>query len=515
MIVHQKLNAGAALLAAALGVLPMTSHAGLFDQFFGMFGGGGTTTTTGSTTIPADAYLKGTYSAVVNWPLIPIHMVLLPDGRIMSYGTDAQGAQTGQFNYDVWDPSKGTGTASHLVLPNTTGTDLFCSAQIVVPSSGAVLLTGGDRTINGVRNYSADDVNFFDYKYNALSASPQRMSALRWYPSVVTLANGKVLVLGGRADPNTPAPTPELYSEAEGWSSLSGATSDDAYGTRNWSYPRAWQAPNGQVFLATIWGGTYYVNATGQGSLAATPLKLTEGDVYLPSVMYAPGKILAFRKLNKAVVIDINGAIPTATAVTGVGQDRYHSSATVLPNGQVFVNGGSAVTNVANGVTYQAKLWNPTTKAWAAAATASKMRLYHSASLLLPDATVLTAGGGAPGPVTNLNAEIYTPPYLYKANTLAVRPVIQSAPTVATWGASFNASTDVTGISRVTLVKTGSATHTVDFDQRFMELKYTAAGTTLTIQAPTSANIAPPGYYMLFVFNSAGVPSVAKVIKLG
>ncbi|RZI82397.1 MAG: DUF1929 domain-containing protein [Rubrivivax sp.] len=467
-----------------------------------------------------DAYTKGSFSAVASWPLIPIHAVLLPDGRVMSYGTDGQGNQTGQFNYDVWDPAKGTGTAAHLVLPNTTGTDLFCSAQIVVPSSGAVLLTGGDRTIGGVRNYSADDVNFFDYSNTALFASAQRMSALRWYPSILTLANGKVLVLGGRADPETPSPTPELYSATEGWRNLTGATSNDAYGLRNWSYPRAWQAPNGKVFVATIWGGTYYMDASGDGSIAATPLKLTEGDVYLPSVMYAPGKILALRKLNKAVVLDLNGTAPTAVNVGGVGQDRYHGSATVLPNGQVFVNGGSMVTNVATGVAYQAKLWNPATKAWTAVATAQKMRLYHSVSLLLPDATVLTAGGGAPGPVANLNAEIFTPPYLYKQDgwfnsVLAVRPVIQSAPTAMTWGGSFTVGANVTGIKRVTLVKTGSATHTVDFDQRFMELSFTASGTQLTVKAPASANIAPPGYYMLFVFNAAGVPSVAKILKLG
>lgn len=507
-------KASSALLFSALGLLPLTSHAGLFDDLFGWLGGGTTTPTQPG--IPTDANIKGTFSAVVNWPLIPIHAVLLPDGRVMSYGTDGQGNQTGQFNYDVWDPSKGTGTASHLMLPNTTGTDIFCSAQIIVPSSGAVLLAGGDTIVNGVRNYSVNDANFFDYTRNAMYAAPQKMAALRWYPSILTLANGKLLVLGGRADPDTPAPTPELYSDADGWTSLTGATSNDAYGLRNWSYPRAWQAPNGKVFVATIWGGTYYLDASGNGSLAPTPLNLSEGDVYLPSVMYAPGKILALRKLNKAVSIDINGATPTATKVTGVGQDRYHGSATVLANGQVFVDGGSMVSNVANGVAYQAKIWNPTTKAWTTAAKAAKMRLYHAVSLLLPDGTVLTAGGGAPGPVTNLNAEIYTPPYLYKAGGVkATRPAIQTAPTAITWGSTFTATADVTGINRVTLIKTGSATHTVDFDQRFMDLSFTVSGTNLSIKAPTSANIAPPGYYMLFVFNSAGVPSVAKIIKLG
>ena len=84
------------------------------------------------------------------------------------YGTDNKGNQTGLFAYDVWDPTQGTTAASHLTLPNTTGADTFCSGQIVLPASGAVLLTGGDRTVNGVRNYSINDVNLFDWRSNAL-----------------------------------------------------------------------------------------------------------------------------------------------------------------------------------------------------------------------------------------------------------------------------------------------------------------------------------------------------------
>ena len=145
------------------------------------------------------------------------------------------------------------------------------------------------------------------------------------------------------------------------------------------------------------------------------------------------------------------------------------------------------------------------------------MRLYHSVSLLLPDATVLTAGGGAPGPQTNLNAEVFTPPYLYKrdtSGTLATRPVITSAPSSATWGSTVMVSTNITGVSKVSLVKTGSATHTVDFDQRYVPLSYTATGTALNVRMPEGPQVAPPGFYMLFVFNAAGVPSLAKVVQL-
>ena len=158
-----------------------------------------------------DTYQRGSFGPVVSWPLIPIHAALLPDGRLLTYGTDGQGNQTGQFTYDVWDPSKGTGPTSHLTLPNTTGADTFCSGQIVLPASGAVLLTGGDRTINGVRNYSINDVNLFDWRSNALYSAQAPMAFLRWYPTVLTLANGSTLVLGGRQTPAVPGASTESW----------------------------------------------------------------------------------------------------------------------------------------------------------------------------------------------------------------------------------------------------------------------------------------------------------------
>jgi hypothetical protein len=464
-----------------------------------------------------DTFIKGAFGPVVSWPLIPLHVVLLPDGRVLSYGTDGQGNQTSQYTYDVWSPTSGTGAGAHLTLPNTTPTDIFCSGQIVLPGSGDVLLTGGDKTVNGVRNYSVNDVNFFATASSTLQSAPA-MSFLRWYPTVLTTAAGEVLVLGGRADPTTPSPTPEVYTEGRGWRVLTGATSDDAYGTRNWNYPRAWQAPNGKVFVMTVWGGTYYLDPAGVGNLQATSAVVPEGDAYLTSVMYAPGKILALRKGNKANLLDLSNGTPTVKAITGVGQDRYHASATVMADGRVLISGGSAVSNEAKDVAYAARIWNPANNSWTTAASAKQMRLYHSTSLLLPDGRVFTGGGGAPGPQVNTNAEVYTPPYLYNKDifaTLATRPVITSAPATATWGSAIQVGTNAGSISKVTLVKTGSATHTVDFDQRFMTLAYSGSAKSLSVTMPASANLAPPGYYMLFVFNGSGVPSVAKIIRLG
>jgi hypothetical protein len=92
---------------------------------------------------PPDANLKGAWSAVGTWPLIPVHMVLMPDGSVLSYGTDRTGRQTGMFIYDVWDSAVGLG-GGHLTLPNGTGTDVFCSSQLVLPEGGSVFVAGGD-----------------------------------------------------------------------------------------------------------------------------------------------------------------------------------------------------------------------------------------------------------------------------------------------------------------------------------------------------------------------------------
>ena len=90
----------------------------------------------------------GAWSPPAPWPLIAIHSVLTPDGRVLTYGTDGLGLQTGFFIYDVWDPSAGP-AAGHVTLPNTTGTDIFCSSQVVLPQSGNVFLAGGDTFVDG------------------------------------------------------------------------------------------------------------------------------------------------------------------------------------------------------------------------------------------------------------------------------------------------------------------------------------------------------------------------------
>lgn len=108
------------------------------------------------------AQIGGVFGAPVPWSLVPIHTVLLPDGRVLSYGIRT----AGQLNYDVWDPSQGTTAAAHMVLPNTTGTSIFCSGQSVIPTNGEVVLTGGTTVLNGIGNTGVERTTIFDPQSN-------------------------------------------------------------------------------------------------------------------------------------------------------------------------------------------------------------------------------------------------------------------------------------------------------------------------------------------------------------
>jgi Domain of unknown function (DUF1929)/Chitobiase/beta-hexosaminidase C-terminal domain len=469
------------------------------------------------------AAAKGVFGAAVTWPIIPIHVVLLPDGRVMNYGTNALGQQGAQFIYDIWDPTLGTDTSAHLVLQNTTGTDIFCSAQSVL-LAGEVLTTGGDLTVNGVRNSANNKTTLFSPSANTLTTNTP-MTYARWYDSLVALPNGQLTVFGGRQNvgtltPSQPATMPELYDPAlKAWTTLTGANSVAAFGTHdvNWFYPRSFVAPGGNVFVMGNDGLLFYVSTAGAGKITRSNVTAPLGDHELPTVSFAPGMALSLRSDQQVVVVDFRASTPIVTPTDSMDQVRFWASGTILADGKVLVTGGSEVANELTGVAYQAQIWDPRTGHWAAGATATKPRLYHSNSLLLPDASVLTGGGGAPGPVINLNSEIYYPPYLYAADgSPAVRPVISATSSnFLNPGDTVNLTVGATDvISRLTLVRTGSATHSGNSDQRFIELTFNQAGQNLTAALPPNPTMLLPGYYMLFAFNNAGVPSTAAMITV-
>src|SRR5258708_3538359 len=113
--------------------------------------------------------------------------------------------------------------------------------------------------------------------------------------------------------------------------------------------------------------------------------------------------------------------------------------------------------------------------------------------------------------------EIYSPPYLFNSNgTLATGPRITSVtPGVIGYNSAFQVQTpDAASITSAVLIRAGAVTHSFDMDQRLVGLVFTAGSGVLNLTSPPNSNIAPPGYYLLFILNSSGVPSVAQFVQL-
>jgi hypothetical protein len=476
---------------------------------------------------PSRYHQSGRFEPLQSWPLMPIHAVVLTDGRVMSYGTDSQGQQGATLVYDVWDPSKGFGADSHLTLPNTVGTDLFCVGQVVLARpDGRVLLAGGDLTENGVRNGASEDVNYFNPQKDTLEPLPYKMAKPRWYPILVTLPSADVLVAGGRTRGRGYTGEVEIHHADGTWGTLPKAYSEEAFGGSNWIYPRIWPVKDDKLVVLSITGAAFSMDMRNGGQISKQAVKgvpLGTSSAYLPSVMYRPGKIVSFRHGGKAVEVDISDGTPVVKNLSGYFPMRTMSTMVTMANGDVFLSGGSLRDNSNSYFVHsnrQTKIWHPESDTWTNGPLSQKMRLYHSIAMLMPDATVLTGGGGAPGPQDNLNVEVYEPPYLFKkdgSGELAPRPAITAAPAVAALGQVIKLAVKDAGapLQRMTLVRASSVTHSIGFDQRFTDLKWSPdGGGNVTVQLPTQPHDAPPGYYFLFAIDQEGVPSVAKTLLL-
>jgi Domain of unknown function (DUF1929) len=243
--------------------------------------------------------------------------------------------------------------------------------------------------------------------------------------------------------------------------------------------------------------------------------------------MYLPNKILkvgtsidpdtATRpSVPTAYVLDMTQPSPLWRQVASMAFARTYHIATLLPDGNVLVTGGGTTTgalDVSNAV-FAAELWSPTAETWTTLGTMNAPRLYHSEALLLPDARVMVCGGGrfdvGTVPTDQFSAEFFSPPYLFRGS----RPAITSAPSQLSYGQSFTVNYTVQSpahIAQASLIRFGGVTHGFNMSQRFLPLSFVDANGSLNITAPTDANLAPPGYYMLFLVDSNGVPSVAAV----
>jgi Domain of unknown function (DUF1929) len=483
--------------------------------------------------LPPEA-TSGDWGPVVPWDIVPLHMNLMPNGKILAWGKTDIGADTMGMPR-LWDPASGSPSGLPMIDVDSM---LFCAGHALMPD-GRLMVAGGhlqdDRGI--ATTY------FFDQ--NGSPTPGPDMAHARWYPTLTTLPNGRILTMAGRNQAGTVVRTPEIFESGQ-WVQLpganGGATDEIPY------YPRNFVAPNGLIFYAgeRVSSRWFDVDGSGagggRGSWSDGPNHVWPNNRdYGTAVMYEPGKILYAgggghtgwptpdQKSNTptatAEIIDLNQPSPSWQNTAAMSAPRRHLNSTLLPDGQVLITGGTRGSGFVNGdpglAVREAEVWNPATGDWTTLASNSLMRVYHSVSLLLPDGTVLHGAsgdamaiqpGGAVVPVPpQRNHEIFSPPYLFKG----ARPSISSVPATVTYAEEFAVATpNAAQITDVRWIRLGTVTHAFDMGQRANGLTFTRTATGVQVTAPGNSNLAPPGHYMLFILNRNGVPSAGRIIRI-
>ena len=413
-----------------------------------------------------------------------IHAVLLHTGKVLLIES------TGAY---VWDPVSGAGQRAN--PPN----DIFCAAHTVL-GNGEVLVTGGRllKAGRGPRYTSTFDPS------TALWTRRPDMRQGRWYPTSTLLADGRVVITAGKTQTGGTNTDVEVYDN--GTISL--------LNTRKLPfYPNQFVLPTGKVLIVArntsvlsldAASGAATALARMKGIHAAGPAVLLPGPPSGSStVMICGGK--SKTSTASAEVESFDASTPSVPWVfrAPLPGKRVHMNLVILPDGRILGVGG---TDGAVGQ-LQSLLYDPPTDTWTPMASQIEERGYHSTATLLPDGRVLSAGDNqTPGGKAAL--EVYSPPYLYQGE----RPVILSSPATATWGSTLPVGTS-DPVARAVLIRPGAVTHSVNMDQRHVELAFTSTATGILATAPPSPAVAPPGHYMLFLLNAEGVPSVANWIR--
>jgi Domain of unknown function (DUF1929)/FG-GAP repeat len=465
----------------------------------------------------------GAWSSVLSTSVVPIFQAVLPNGKVLIWDSVGQGApeQMPDNTFTramVWDPTTNTS-----VRRDVSGYNIFCAGYTQL-ADGRVLVVGGNK------NTALDGIvqtHIFNWQNETWSRGPD-MAAARWYPAVQALGSNEAVIVGG-------GPTvPEVYQTNN---TLRRLTTASGYSDRLYAFLTT--RPNGQVELMGPPGTMNTINTSGTGAITATKARDNINRTYGGFATYDIGKVLVAGggsiteggqsnvPTKTAMVVNVNGSTTAVSSTASMSVGRRQHNLTILADRSVLATGGmsraTSSTVDLNNPVFAAERWDPATGTWTVLSSASRVREYHSSATLLPDGRVLTGGGGVCATCVNVgylekNVEYFEPPYLYKkdgSGQKANRPVIGSAPATATYGEKLDVTSSQAGsIAKVGLVRLGAATHSQDQGQRYVPLTFDTSGSTITATAPANSNIAPAGYYMLFITDNAGVPSVAKMIKL-
>ena len=459
------------------------------------------------------------------------------------------------IDFDIWDPDKGIGENSHILFKKPVAMDAFCSVVRVLDNN-RVFIIGGNKNQGSNLPDSQNQTMIYDILNKKFSLS-KNLNFKRWYGSVVITGDEKMFIFGGQ-DITTfkVSTTPEmidLKNIDQGWKVLDQADSNDLFGNKDadeWNYPRTFLVSDGNIVGISYnktWvmdvNNNYRVQKTGEIPLVKSGIAktlehsnpnfddhkkdhlklLTIGSAVGSTnsvVMIEGDKVLVFggkqegneySPSNKVFLIDFSDSFnPKINELKSTNFARSNGNATIMPDGNIFLNGGHSYNDLEFSV-HTPEIYNPNTQTTKDMSNAYFRRNYHATSLLLPDGRILTAGGDV------WNAEIFYPPYLFTKDInnktiLAKRPQIVNLDKDVKRGEKVKI--EVNGeISKVSLISTGSTTHAQGSESKFRNLDFTkVSNNQIEIQLDNNPNNLQNGTYLLFVLNSKGTPSKGKIV---
>jgi galactose oxidase-like protein/F5/8 type C domain-containing protein len=503
-----------------------------------------------------DPAAGGRWDAPFALPALAIHTVMLPTGKLLVFAyprrpTTYDPAENFTKAYVV-DPSNGT---SREIPPPTfrdpkTGrrrpANLFCGGTSLL-SDGQVLVTGGTLAYNNDKWYykGLKKAYTFDPWAETWTEQPD-MRHGRWYPTQVRMSDGQTMVVAGYDEhDHTDAASGynkdiELFTQptrrgGRGRWSLLAEEGGDGAPFLDEPYPHLFDMPSGRVLVAGPHrsADSWYMDEPGPfptfnwdeapdmlrdryyGNAVLLPGTPTGGST---RVMAIGGTDIAKddKASATAEVFDEGQAAQGWKPAPAWNIARSHANTVELPDGSMVTVGGGLGVNEHlydfSDEQRQVELYDPAGGQWHFGAAQQEGRAYHSTAVLLPDGRVFSGGDDLNGGNAQDTGEIYSPPYLFKGP----RPTITGAPAHAEFGAKASISVSGPAAARAVLVAPGAATHAVDMNQRVVTLTSTTRPDGgLDITMPHDGHIAPPGYYMLFVLDAAGVPSVASWVSVG
>ena len=467
----------------------------------------------------------------------PVHAALLHTGSVVFFagsGNDPDRHGAGQYATALW----------HYPHPDysrpDTPVDLFCCGHAFLPD-GRLLASGGTEQYDpffGLKQAVAFDPDAGPPDPASPTGSTgawtrkPAMAGGRWYPSLLSLPDGRVLAVSGLDEHSELNLVPELYTDGAGWNA-------SARSPANWPmYAHLFLLEDGRVYYS---GGQYGSNNGVRPSiwdLAANTVVEVGGVLVDPGKRNQSASVLLPPAQDQRVMImgggpsdmhdmtgatastaitDLSTAAPAVTAGAPMAMRRMHLCATLLPDRTVLVNGGAMMEESHADATFEAEIYHPQAAGgpgtWTMAARSRVARLYHSVALLMADGKVITSGSNPARKTEELRIEVYWPPYLFAGT----RPRCSPTQTELDYGGTVELSCPAPDdVASVCLVRPGSTTHSSNGDQRLVDLPHQATGTdALLLALPPTATIAPPGWYMLFALDAAGVPSKASWIHLG